>query len=68
MRPRSVDAIAVAFRDFDTADRILGLGRNAARAVRAGVLTERAVQPWLQRLADGPLLAGFTFYIVTAEV
>lgn len=67
MRPRSVDAITVVFQDFDTADQILGLRRNSARAVRAGMLTERAVQPWLQRLAEGPLLAGFTFYIVTAE-
>lgn len=67
LQVRSVEAIAVVFRDFDTADQILGLRRNSARAVLAGELTDEDVQPWLQRLADGPLLAGFTFYLVTAQ-
>lgn len=64
---RSVDAIAVVFRDFDTADQILGLRRNAARAVQAGELTQADVEPWLHRLANGLFLAGFTFYLVTAQ-
>ncbi|MFF0232875.1 methyltransferase domain-containing protein [Micromonospora sp. NPDC005254] len=67
LRVRSVEAVAVVFRDFDTADRILGLRRNSARAVAAGELTDADVQPWLRRLTDGPLLAGFTLYLVTAE-
>lgn len=67
LRVRSVEAIAVVFQDFDTADRILGLRRNSARAVAAGELTHADVQPWLRRLTDGPLLAGFTLYLVTAE-
>ncbi|MCX5065429.1 methyltransferase domain-containing protein [Micromonospora lupini] len=67
LRVRAVEAIAVVFRDFDTADRILGLRRNSARAVAAGELTDADVQPWLRRLTDGPLLAGFTLYLVTAE-
>ncbi|MEU5780991.1 methyltransferase domain-containing protein [Micromonospora lupini] len=67
LRVRSVEAIAVVFRDFDTADRILGLERNSARAVAAGELTEADTQPWLRRLAAGPLVAGFTLYLVTAE-
>jgi hypothetical protein len=67
-RVRSVDAIAVVFRDFDVADQILGLRRNSTRAVQAGALAEADVQAWLQRLASGPLLAGFTFYLVAAEV
>ncbi|RKR86015.1 methyltransferase family protein [Micromonospora pisi] len=65
---RSVEAIAVVFRDFGTADQILGLRRNSARAVQAGELDETAVRSWLQRLESGPLLAGFTFYLVTAQV
>ncbi len=65
---RSVDATAVVFRDFDTADQILGVRRNAARAVAAGTLMHGDVEPWLRRLVSGPVVAGFTFYLVTAEV
>jgi ubiquinone/menaquinone biosynthesis C-methylase UbiE len=67
LRVRSVEPIAVLFRDFDTADRILGLRRNAARAVRAGKLAEAAAEAWVQRLATGSVIAGFTFYLVIAE-
>ncbi|WP_422735106.1 methyltransferase domain-containing protein [Micromonospora sp. WMMD729] len=67
LRVRSVEAIAVVFDDFDTADRILGLRRNSARAVAAGELTDAEVRPWLRRLTAGPLLASVTLYLVTAE-
>ena len=66
-RVRSVDPVAVLFRDFGTADQILGLRRNAVRAVRAGVISEADAEPWLRRLTGGPVLAGFTFYLVVAE-
>jgi ubiquinone/menaquinone biosynthesis C-methylase UbiE len=68
LRVRSVDPIAVLFRDFDTADQILGLRRNAARAVLAGKLAETDAEAWVRRLASGPVVAGFTFYLVIAEV
>ncbi|MDI1462877.1 methyltransferase domain-containing protein [Catellatospora sp. KI3] len=67
MRVRSVDPIAVLFRDFGTADQILGLRRNTARAVQAGRLAESDGEAWLERLASGPVVAGFTFYLVIAE-
>ncbi|MEU0548354.1 methyltransferase domain-containing protein [Micromonospora sp. NPDC005979] len=67
LRVRSVEAIPVVFEDFGTADRILGLRRNSARAVAAGELTDTQVRPWLRRLTAGPLLASFTLYLVTAE-
>ena len=63
---RTVEPIAVLFRDFALADQILGLRRNSALAVRAGELDDARVEGWLARLADGPLVAGFTFYLVTA--
>jgi ubiquinone/menaquinone biosynthesis C-methylase UbiE len=66
-RVRSVEPVPVLFRDFGTADRILGLRRNAERAVEAGVLLEAVAADWLSRLAAGPLMAGFTFYLVVAE-
>ena len=66
-RIRSVDPVAVLFRDFDTADQILGLRRNAARAVQAGKMSEGEAEPWLERLVRGPVVAGFTFYLVVAE-
>ncbi|WDZ82507.1 methyltransferase domain-containing protein [Micromonospora cathayae] len=65
-RIRSVEPVAVLFRDFGTADQILGLRRNSTRAVAAGELAEADVDAWLHRLATGPLLAGFTFYLVVA--
>lgn len=64
---RSVDPIAVCFQDFAIADLILGLRRNAARGIQAGNLTDTAVTPWLDRLQETPFLAGFTFYLVTAQ-
>jgi ubiquinone/menaquinone biosynthesis C-methylase UbiE len=67
LQMRSVDPIAVLFRDFDTADQILGLRRNAARAVFAGKLAESDAEAWVRRLASGPVVAGFTFYLVIAE-
>ncbi|MFB9443263.1 methyltransferase domain-containing protein [Dactylosporangium vinaceum] len=67
-RIRSVDAVAVLFRDFDVADQILGLRRLSARAVEAGELPAADVRAWLRRLADEPFLAGFTFYLVTGQV
>jgi ubiquinone/menaquinone biosynthesis C-methylase UbiE len=67
LKVRSVEPIAVLFRDFDIADQILGLRRNAARAVLAGKLAEADVEAWVRRLAAGPVVAGFTFYLVIAE-
>ena len=66
-RIRSVDPVAVLFRDFDTADEILGLRRNAARAVQAGKMSEGDAEPWLERFVRGPVVAGFTFFLVVAE-
>ena len=67
LRVRSVDPIAVLFRDFGTADQILGFRRNTARAVQARKMAEADAQAWLQRQANGPVVAGFTFYLVIAE-
>jgi ubiquinone/menaquinone biosynthesis C-methylase UbiE len=64
---RSVEPIPVLFQDFETADQFLGLRRNSARAIDAGQLSESAVQPWLRRLTEGPVLAGFTFYLITVQ-
>jgi len=66
-RLRSVEPIPALFRDFGTADRILGLRRNAERAVEAGVLLDAVAANWLGRLSAAPLMAGFTFYLVVAE-
>lgn len=64
---RTVEAIAVTFREYDEADHILGLQRNSARAVAAGALAEPDATAWLQRLASVPFLAAFTLYLVTAQ-
>jgi ubiquinone/menaquinone biosynthesis C-methylase UbiE len=62
-----VQAIPVVFRQFGVADQILGLHRNASRAVEEGMLTETGAQAWLERLRTRPFLAGFTFYLVTCR-
>jgi len=64
----SVEAVPVLFRDFDLADRILGLTRNSARAVEAAQLRDDVAAAWLAQLADSgnPFLAAFTLYLVTA--
>jgi SAM-dependent methyltransferase len=60
LRVRSVDAVAVVFRDFGTADWVLGLRRHSDDR-------DPAVRAWLDRLEAGTMLAGFTFYLVTAQ-
>ncbi|MEU4237320.1 hypothetical protein [Actinoplanes sp. NPDC026619] len=49
------------------ADQILGLSRNSRQAVEAGVLAEADAAGWRARLRTRPFLAGFTFYLVTAQ-
>lgn len=63
-----VDASVVTFRDFETAEQVLGLRRNTVRAVQAGALTAGAAEGWLQRLTSGTLLASFTLFTVVAGV
>jgi ubiquinone/menaquinone biosynthesis C-methylase UbiE len=51
-------AIARAgFGDFPTADKVLGLQRNAVRACRDGYLTEKQAQEWLTVLQTEPMQA-----------
>lgn len=68
LRVESVGTTAPVLRDFDTADHLLGLTRNAHRAVTAGHLTRAAADAWLDDLAAGPFLAAFTLFrvVVTA--
>jgi ubiquinone/menaquinone biosynthesis C-methylase UbiE len=62
---RSVEAVPIVFRDFEPADRILGLTRNSARAVEAAQLREDVAEAWLTRLANTPFLAAVTLFLVT---
>lgn len=66
---RSVEVVPVVFRDFEIADRILGLSRNSARAVDAAQLREDVAASWLSSLAEprDPFVASFLCYLVTAE-
>jgi ubiquinone/menaquinone biosynthesis C-methylase UbiE len=62
----TVDATALVVRDPATAEQVLGLRRNVARAVRAGALPEAAAAGLLARLAAGPMLASVVVWTVTA--
>lgn len=64
---RAVEPVPVLFRDFGTADRILGIRRNARQAAGQGRLPAGRTEDWLRRLVAGPLVAGFTCYLVTAD-
>lgn len=56
----SVEPVAVALLDLGAGEHILGLRRYAARAVRAGHLTEDSARRWLGALSNGPFLAYVT--------
>ncbi|WP_244194822.1 methyltransferase domain-containing protein [Amycolatopsis echigonensis] len=58
-----VSVAAPVFRDFGAADKILGLSRNAERAVRAGQLDRAAADAWLAALAAGPFLAASMVFV-----
>jgi ubiquinone/menaquinone biosynthesis C-methylase UbiE len=64
----TVDANVVMFRDFQTAEQVLGLRRNVVRAVQAGVLGQSVAEDWLSRLSSGTFLATFTFFTIVAGV
>ncbi|WP_411143622.1 methyltransferase domain-containing protein [Streptomyces sp. x-80] len=59
---------APTLHDFATADRVLGLRRNAERAVNAGELDAEAARSWLAGLAGPHFSASFMLYAVTARV
>lgn len=62
-----VITVAPVFRDFDVADKILGLSRNTERAIRAGQLDRDAGQRWLAELVAGPFLATTMLFIAVAR-
>lgn len=64
----TVDATVMVFRDFETAEQVLGLRRNTIRAVQAGALAPAATEDWLCRLTSGTLLVTFTLFTVIAAV
>ncbi|MFD2472979.1 methyltransferase domain-containing protein [Amycolatopsis silviterrae] len=60
---RDVSVATPVFRDFGTADKILGLSRNTERAVRAGQLDRAEGDRWLAALAEGPFLAASMVFV-----
>ncbi|MFG3440690.1 methyltransferase domain-containing protein [Nonomuraea sp. NPDC047897] len=64
---RSVEVYTPVFRDFGTADRLLGLRRSVGRAIRAGHL-DAGAEEWIAEVAARPFLATFVMFLVTAEV
>ncbi|WP_406630639.1 methyltransferase domain-containing protein [Amycolatopsis sp. WGS_07] len=60
---RDVSVATPVFRDFETADKILGLSRNTERAVRAGQLDRAEGDRWLAALAAGPFLAASMVFV-----
>jgi hypothetical protein len=48
-------------------DKVLGLSRNAERAVRAGHLDRDAADRWIPDMRDGPFLATGLLFTVVAR-
>jgi ubiquinone/menaquinone biosynthesis C-methylase UbiE len=68
LAPRTVTGTTIVLRDLTVADAILGLRRNAHRAITVGFMAEEAARAWLDRLGHGPFFAAFVLFSVTAEV
>ncbi|MFL6075986.1 MAG: methyltransferase domain-containing protein [Mycobacteriales bacterium] len=66
LRVLAVRPTAPVFRDFAVADKILGLSRNAERAVRGGHLDRDAADRWISGMRDGPFLATSLLFTVVA--
>jgi SAM-dependent methyltransferase len=64
----SVLAVSSVFDDFAVADRVLGLTRNSAAAVRAEYIADAAAERWLQALGEGPFIAAVTLFVVALSV
>lgn len=60
-----VQVAPTVFRDFVTADKVLGFSRNAMRAHRYGYLTFDQAERWLASLRDGPMLASVNLFVTT---
>lgn len=59
----AVAAMTTAFDDFDTADQVLGLGRNSLSAVDAGYLSSAERKQWLDGLRQAPVYAAATIVL-----
>jgi ubiquinone/menaquinone biosynthesis C-methylase UbiE len=58
---RAVRPMVVLLNGFDAAERLLGLRRNATRAIEGGHLSEVDAIAWLTRLETAAYPASFTF-------
>jgi len=58
-----VEVMPIVCTDFETADRLVGLGRNSASAVADGYLQQDQRDAWLAYLVDGPLYVCATLVI-----
>jgi ubiquinone/menaquinone biosynthesis C-methylase UbiE len=64
---RSILTTAPNLREFSTADMILGLRRNASRAVAANHLPRAEAEQWLTELTTNPFLATFILFTVVIQ-
>ena len=67
LQVRSVRVAMPLFRDFESAERTLGLRRTTVRAVDAGYLHATAAE-WVTHAGSGSFLATAPLFLVTAEV
>lgn len=63
---RALATVPITFTDIELGDRILQLRQNTERAVDAGWLSVGAAESWVRGLTEGPFLATFVLFTVTA--
>jgi SAM-dependent methyltransferase len=61
----AVDGFTMTLTDFESADDILGLGRNSLNAVSAGYMATDERETWIAALADQPALAAMSMMVTT---
>ncbi|MGI5138782.1 MULTISPECIES: methyltransferase domain-containing protein [unclassified Streptomyces] len=66
-RVETVLATTPVFRDFQEADRTLGLGRNMQKAIDEGRIDRDRGHRWFAGLSQGPFYASFTLVSVTCS-
>ena len=63
---RALATVPITFTDVEVGDQILEVRRNAGHAVDAGWMSADAAAAWVRGLAEGPFLAAFILFTVTA--
>ena len=66
LEPEAVIPITTVFDDLAGADQVLGFRRVTQRAVDRGLMSFEGSERWLQHLAEGPVFAAVSLFLIAA--